>query len=109
MTPAGNYRHAVNIEQLSGSGSDGMGNTYQAWAALYSGVMAQIKPLSSSERWNADRGQSLTTHRVTMRYLPGLTSAMRLKFEGRYFSIRGIVNTGELNAELVIDCAEGNT
>jgi SPP1 family predicted phage head-tail adaptor len=105
---AGDLRHQVDIEQLAGSTADGMGNTFQAWEALYAGVPAEVKPLTSQERWTADKAQAITTHRVRMRWLDGITTAMRVKFGSRVLTINGIVNTDERNIELVLDCKEAS-
>lgn len=103
---AGDFRHAIDVEQKAGSTPDGMGNTFQAWSALYSGIMAEVRPLTSREQWSADKAQAVTTHKVRFRYVSGITTAMRVKFGSRVLTINGIVNPDERNIELQLDCTE---
>jgi len=107
MVEAGTLRHRVDVELESGSTSDGEGNTYKTWAAVYSGLPAFVRPRLSRERVVADRSVPLGTHEVTMRYFSGLTTDHRLKFGTRYLSIAGIVNVDEANRLYELDCTEG--
>lgn len=105
---AGELRHMVDVEQKSGSTTDGMGNSYQTWAALYPDVPCSVRPISGRERWSADKTQAVTTHEVRMRFLDGITSGMRLKFGARYLNVNSVLNVGELDIELVLECTEAN-
>lgn len=101
--PAGRKRHRVDIEARSGATADQLGS----WAAVYSGVPCYVRPRNSRERYVADRPAAIGTHEVTLAYIAGLTTDMRLSFGGRVLLISGIVNVEEANRELVLDCTEG--
>lgn len=55
----------------------------------------------------ADRPNALTSHEVTLRYLPGITTAHRVKFGSRILPIAGFRNVDERNRVLELDCTEG--
>lgn len=103
---AGKLRHFITIEQQTGSTPDGMGNTRQVWAALYSNVPADIRPVSSREKYIAERPVSSISHRIYMRYASGITSKMRVKFGTRIFKIAGIIDPNERHISLELDCTE---
>lgn len=98
----------VDVENRSGSTTDGMGNTFQRWVSLYPDVHCAVKPIAGQERWTAEKTQALVTHQVRMRYLDGITSGMRLKFGARYLTVNSVLNVDERNIELVLDCTEAN-
>lgn len=103
MIAAGQLRHRVDIELRTGATVDKLG----VWAAVHSGVPAQVRPRTSKERFAGERSVSLGTHEVTLRYVAGLTTSHRLKFGSRYLLIAGIVNMDEENRVLELDCTEG--
>lgn len=75
-------------------------------SARPSTVWAAIEPLSGQQYFAAKQTMSEVTHRVTMRYLSGVLSTMRLSFSGRYFSIVSVINLDERNRYLVLMVTE---
>jgi SPP1 family predicted phage head-tail adaptor len=65
----------------------------QLWGAL--------EMLSGAERVRADRPEQAVTHRVTLRYRPGITGAMRLVSGLRRFAIRAASDPDGRRRELV--------
>lgn len=51
--------------------------------------------------------QTSTSHEITIRYIAGVTAAMRAVYSGRYFNLARPLNTDEMNVELVIPATEG--
>lgn len=107
MIRAGQLRHSVTIQRaIETRGADG--STAQTWIT-YASVFAAIEPVSGREYFAAQAEGSDVTHRVTIRYIKGLTTKDRVLFGTRTFDIESILNTGELNAELVLMCSETTT
>jgi SPP1 family predicted phage head-tail adaptor len=101
----GRLRHEITIE-AHGTANDGAGNWTETWDDRGT-VWAEIKPLTGRELYAAQAVSPQTTHRVTMRYWPGLTAEHRLKFGSRIFHLEGPpVNPGETNDLWVCACRE---
>jgi SPP1 family predicted phage head-tail adaptor len=97
---SGLLRHKI-IFQTATDTSDGMGGFTQSWSDTYT-CFAAIWPLRSNERLEAMKMESKITHKIRMRYQPGITSSMRIKFGSRYFQISAPINPDERNRELEI-------
>jgi SPP1 family predicted phage head-tail adaptor len=69
-------------------------------------VFANVQPLSGRELLLAAQTQAETTHKITIRYRPGLTTHFRIKFGTRIFRILSIINSEERNRWLQIHCVE---
>lgn len=80
------------------------GEPLASWAAYATNRWAEILPEAGDEGFSA---QKITTQRqmtVRLRYIAGVTSAMRVVYGGENFNILTVVNTGEQNRELVLKC-----
>ena len=64
--------------------------TYSAFATRWMALL----PLSGAERIASLQNEGTVTHRVRMRYTPGLKPKMRLVSEGRTFEIDSVVERG---------------
>lgn len=80
--------HNCSIEQLS-EGTAASGDLTETWATFAASVYCQIEPLSGKDRYWAAQVQPEATHRITMRYVSGLTAAMRVIFGSRIFHLDG--------------------
>ena len=102
---AGTLRHRVIIQKKDDAASRISGET--TWND-YATVWAQIAPASGSQTSDSNtmKTDSEVTHRITIRFLRGLTPDMRLSFEGRIFKIEIIINTNERNREIEIQAIE---
>jgi SPP1 family predicted phage head-tail adaptor len=69
-------------------------------------VHAAVEVLRQEERVDAERVGGKRTHRITLRYFPGLTSRWRIKLGAREFEIDGVVNVDERNIETQALCVE---
>ena len=72
-------------------------------------VWAGLRPLTSAEVIRARSAQLDTTHAVSIRYYPGLTSGWRLRkddaIEGAvFYAIKGVTNPDTLKIEHKLDC-----
>ncbi len=101
-------RHTVVLEREARTGDGGGGYVFE-WLPVAT-LRANVAPLEARERAEALQGRKLTsatTHRVTIRHRADVTAAMRLRFRGRLFNIRAVVNLGERDRWLVLMCEEG--
>ena len=76
------------------------------WATVAT-VWAAVEPLSAREFIAAQAVQSNVSVRITMRYRPGITSAMRLLHDGKVYNITGVLADKDSGREyLTLPCAE---
>lgn len=101
---SGKLRHRITIQQPTNTAGS-MGQVTTTWSDLAT-VWASVEPLSGSERWRAQQVQPGVSHKVTLRYLAGVTPAMRVQHGTRYLNIDSVLNTEERNVELVLNCVE---
>lgn len=105
MNP-GSLRHRIELLRT--------GKTRNAWGELedtetvVATVSASITGMSGKELTDQDAGQTVTqmTHRIYMRYHPGVTPEMKIRFEGRVFEILYVSNYKELDKTLYIMAKE---
>ncbi len=101
---AGLMRHRITIESPTETqGADG--SMTLTWAP-FATVWASVEPLLGREWFDAQREQAEVSHRVRMRFLPGVGHNMRIMWGSRVFEIESVLNAGERNRELVLMCRE---
>ena len=101
---AGKYRVPVTIQQRQFN-EDSYGSTTEDWTDIIH-VRAGIFPLSGSEFFKANEINAEITHRVHIRYVPGITPDMRVVLNGRNLMITSVTNYQERNIELQMYCKE---
>lgn len=70
-------------------------------------VWASVEPLRGREYFEARKIQSEATHKITIRYLTGITPDMKIDFKNRIFEIEGPpINPEERNRYLEIQATE---
>lgn len=95
-------RHQIEIQAATRTG-DGGGGGADAWTTITNGTVgASITPVASSETYSGEQLQDVVTHKVGMRYLPGVTTAHRIKFGSRYFDIKSVIIVQEKQRDMVI-------
>jgi SPP1 family predicted phage head-tail adaptor len=102
--PAGRRIHLVTLQNPGVPVPDGDGGTVATWTDLApSAVMAAIGPASVRDLERLAAGTVITqaTHVITIPYHPQVTTAARVLFRGRSFSLVSVVNPGERNIQLV--------
>jgi SPP1 family predicted phage head-tail adaptor len=100
----GKLRHRITIEQVAES-QDTDGSVIETWSSFAS-AQGSIKPVSGREYFDAQTTQADVTHRIYLRYITGITSKMRIKYNQRIFDILFVINTRERNLELQLMCRE---
>jgi SPP1 family predicted phage head-tail adaptor len=90
-------RFVLEVPRESPDGFGGVVRSFapgpQLWGAL--------EMLSGGERRRADRPEQALTHRITLRYRPGITAAMRLTSGLRRFAIRAAADPDGSRREVV--------
>jgi SPP1 family predicted phage head-tail adaptor len=92
MLKAGDMDQKAEI-QTPAEGVNSIGEptfTYSAFATRWVALL----PLSGAERVASLQNEGTVTHRVRLRYTPGLKPKMRMVSEGRTFEIDSVVERG---------------
>lgn len=107
MPRIGQLRERVTIQSLteSGSGTD-VSVSWDTWASLPSGCWAQVVPLSATERMQAQALNSNAAYRVIVRYVSGLTPAMRAVWDSKTLQIHGVTKINGRDEFLELACGE---
>lgn len=87
-TVIANLRHRIKFQTL-GLTSDGQGGSVEAWTD-FAEVWAEVKPSSGRERIYAQRVEDIYDHKISIRYLEGINTTMRILFDNRIFQIKAI-------------------
>lgn len=105
MINPGSYRHIIVFQQMS-STQNSYGENTEEWTDVIK-TRGGIYPISGKEFFAADTVNNEVTHKINMRYIPGITSDMRIMFGDRIFHlISPPINFQEKNVELQLLCKE---
>jgi SPP1 family predicted phage head-tail adaptor len=103
MIDPGKLRERVTVQIASGT-TNALGETVLAWADS-SAVWASVEGVSSREALAAGQQDTTITHRVRLRYLPGLTQRDRFSWRSRTLNIVSLLEYDN-RAEHVAICEE---
>lgn len=92
MIDAGKLRERVTVQIPSGT-TNPLGETVISWSNS-TAVWASVEGVSSREALVLGQQDTTVTHRVRMRYLPGLTQEMRLSWRSRTLEIVSLLEHG---------------
>jgi SPP1 family predicted phage head-tail adaptor len=92
MIDAGKLRDRVTVQIASGT-TNALGETVLAWSDS-SAVWASVEGVSAREALLAGQQETSVTHRLRLRYLPGLTQQMRFAWRGRTLEIVSLLEHG---------------
>jgi SPP1 family predicted phage head-tail adaptor len=92
MIDAGKLRERVTVQIASGS-TNTMGETVLAWTNS-TAVWASVEGVSARESLVNAQQEIAVTHRVRLRYLPGLTQNMRFAWRNRTLEIVSLLEHG---------------
>lgn len=102
---AGQLRHKVTLQDLGTRSDDGFGGGTIATVDT-ADVWASIEPLTGQERLQAGQFDTSITHRIRMRYYPGLRPHWQVKFGTRVFDIKSVADLEERRREVELMCEE---
>jgi SPP1 family predicted phage head-tail adaptor len=92
MIDPGKLRERVTVQIASGT-TNALGETVLAWSDS-SSVWASVEGVSAREALAAGQQDTTITHKVRLRYLPGLTQQMRFAWMGRTLEIVSLLEHG---------------
>ena len=92
MIRPGDLRERVTVQIASGT-TNALGETVLAWSDS-SSVWASVEGVSARESLAAGQQETTVSHRVRLRYLPGLTNQMRFAWRGRTLEIVSLLEHG---------------
>lgn len=99
---AGKMREAVTLQQKSVS-RGANGEEVVSWSTFAS-VYAQVQPISGREFVALRQAQSTITHRFRIRWLTGVTTAMRVLWNSQPYDIVEAINVDARNRQLELLC-----
>lgn len=103
MIDAGKLRERVTVQIASGT-TNTLGETVLSWADS-TATWASVEGVSAREALEAGKQETTITHRVRLRYLPGLTQRMRLAWRSRTLNIVSLLEYGNRTEHVAI-CEE---
>lgn len=86
----GKLRHAVTIQERKAL-RDSFGAPVDSWQTVWENIPASIQPLSAREFIASGQLQSAIIARITIRYRPGVTAAMRIVHRDKIYNIAGVL------------------
>lgn len=98
------YRHKMFIKEKVQT-LDPVGQPIEGWETIAE-VYASIDPIRGKEYWGNNQLQNEVTHRIKIRYIPGIDPSMKIFFRDRIFDIEVIRDFEEKNAGLEILATE---
>lgn len=103
MISAGDLRERVTVQIASGT-TNALGETVLSWADS-SAVWASVEGVSAREALAAGQQETSVSHKVRLRFLPGLTQQMRFAWRGRTLEIVSLLEHGNRSEHEAI-CTE---
>jgi SPP1 family predicted phage head-tail adaptor len=103
MIEPGKMRERVTVQIASGA-TNALGETVLTWANS-TAVWAHVEGVSAREALEAGQQDTTITHRVRIRYLPGLTQQMRFLWRSRTLDIVSLLEYGNRSEHVAI-CEE---
>lgn len=97
-------RHRVTLRKKE-IAEDALMQQLEAWTDIAT-VWARIEPLSGREYFAARQENTEVTTRITIRYLPGITTDSRVVFGGRVFEVLSAIDPEERCESLILMCNE---
>lgn len=101
---AGQLRHKIVIQQAAYA-TDAYGGRIPTWS-FWAYRQADVSPIDGREAQYAKTIAATVSHKVTIRYTPGVDPTMRLVFGTRVFAINAVLNVDERNREHGLYCTE---
>jgi SPP1 family predicted phage head-tail adaptor len=102
---AGQLRQTITLQTLTPTG-DNAGGVASETPVDFATLYAHVEPLSGRELVQAHQVNDELTHRIVMRYYPGVASNMRVKYGTRFFLIESIIDVDERHRGLILMCKE---
>lgn len=102
---AGSLRHQVQLQSLGTRVDDGFGGGSIPDSDVAT-VWASIEPLTGQERLQAESFDARLSHRIRIRYYPGIHPSWKVKYGVRVFDIKSVADLDERHREVELMCEE---
>jgi SPP1 family predicted phage head-tail adaptor len=99
----GKMRERITVE-IASTATNALGEAVLTWATA-SSVWASVEGVAAREALEAGKQEVNVTHRVRLRYLPGLTQQMRLAWRNRTLDIVSLLEYANRTEHVAI-CEE---
>lgn len=103
MIDVGKMRERVTVQIAAGT-TNALGETVLSWSNS-TAVWASVQGVSANEALASGQQENVVTHRVRLRYLPGLTQQMRFAWRSRTLNIVSLLEYDN-RTEHVATCEE---
>lgn len=101
---SGPLRNRITVQKAVET-QDSIGEPDVSWVE-YLQAWASVEPITSREYFDANRQNGEITHKVRLRYRPGITHKMRVKYGARILDIESIIDARERHRSLELLCRE---
>jgi SPP1 family predicted phage head-tail adaptor len=101
---AGRLRHRIEIQRATVT-RDAMGGEIKAWQTTAI-RWANVVPLAGREYFAGQAGDATVSHRIELRYLPGIVPSMRVKTGDRVLDIEAVLDIEGRHRELHLMATE---
>lgn len=98
---AGKLRHRIDLVVPSNV-QDASGGISLDNNVVFATVWASIEAMSGRDQLAAGTFASTTTHKITMRWMAGVTARMQVWFQGRQFQVQAVLNPDERTKMLLL-------
>lgn len=106
FTPAGEFRHRINLQSDVGAGRTASGQHVPAWET-YTSRWAKIAPLVGQQFFlGQEVAAGTVTHKINMRYDSRVKMQQQILYGNRVFNVVYALNLEERNVELELLCLE---
>lgn len=103
MIDPGKLRERITVQIASGT-TNALGETVLAWNNS-TAAWASVEGVSAREALATGQQETTISHRVRLRYLPGLTQQMRFAWRSRTLNIVSLLEYGNRSEHVAI-CEE---
>ncbi len=111
MNKGGELRHVIQFEVPPGSDDAARlpsgGVDPDADWPVFATLRAKIESLGGTEQFGAAQFNPESMFRMTIRYYPGLTTAMRIRFGTRLFDVISLSDYDERHKFIIVLAREG--
>ena len=98
-------RHRITFLEPTGTTKNSMHENIPVYSE-YKTVWAYVAPKTGREYDEAQKIRAETTYNILTRYIPGITSEMKIRFREREFKIESVLNIDERNEQFQIVASE---
>lgn len=110
MLKSGDLVHRITINSMPLGTADAFG-ARAATPTFFARAWASIDPVAGRELAVARNYSATVTHKIGMRYIPGVLPTMQIVYtppdgSARTFAINAVIDPGERRKELTIFCTE---